>query len=30
MHKGTTLKEKTAREILKQAGIDEDTFFHAY
>jgi predicted RNA binding protein YcfA (HicA-like mRNA interferase family) len=30
IHKGRTLKEGTAREILKQAGIDEETFFDAY
>lgn len=28
--KGTTLKEGTARSILKQAGIGEDEFFDAY
>jgi predicted RNA binding protein YcfA (HicA-like mRNA interferase family) len=30
MHKGRPLKEGTAREILKQAGIDEETFFDNY
>lgn len=30
MHKGKPLNQNTAREILKQAGIDEDTFFDAY
>ena len=30
MHKGRTLAEGTAREILKQAGIDEETFFDEY
>lgn len=28
--KGATLKEGTARSILKQAGIGEDEFFDAY
>jgi hypothetical protein len=30
MHKGRPLKEGTAREILRQAGIDEETFFENY
>lgn len=30
MHKGRTLKEGTARSILKQAGITEDELFGAY
>lgn len=30
MHKGRTLKEGTARQILGDAGIDEETFFKAY
>ncbi len=30
MHKGKTLKEGTARAILKHAGIDEDEFFRMY
>jgi predicted RNA binding protein YcfA (HicA-like mRNA interferase family) len=28
--KGATLKEGTARSILRQAGIGEDEFFDAY
>ena len=28
--KGATLKEGTARSILRQAGISEDEFFEAY
>ncbi len=28
--KGATLKEGTARSILKQAGVSEDEFFGAY
>jgi predicted RNA binding protein YcfA (HicA-like mRNA interferase family) len=28
--KGATLKEGTARSILKQAGVGEDEFFGAY
>jgi predicted RNA binding protein YcfA (HicA-like mRNA interferase family) len=28
--KGATLKEGTARSILRQAGISEDAFFKAY
>jgi predicted RNA binding protein YcfA (HicA-like mRNA interferase family) len=28
--KGATLKEGTARSILKRAGVDEDAFFEAY
>jgi predicted RNA binding protein YcfA (HicA-like mRNA interferase family) len=28
--KGATLKEGTARSILRQAGIGEDEFFEAY
>jgi predicted RNA binding protein YcfA (HicA-like mRNA interferase family) len=30
VHKGRTLVEKTARNILKQAGMSEDEFFAAY
>jgi predicted RNA binding protein YcfA (HicA-like mRNA interferase family) len=30
MHKGTTLKQGTARAILEQVGIDEDAFFDEY
>lgn len=30
MHKGRTLKEGTARSILKQAGITEDELFGTY
>ncbi len=30
LHKGRTLKEGTARAILKAAGVDEDDFFAAY
>ena len=30
MHKGKTLKEGTARAILKQAGVSEDEFFRVY
>lgn len=30
MHKGKTMKEGTARAILKQAGITEDQFFGVY
>ena len=30
LHRGKTLKEGTARAILKQAGIDESTFFEVY
>lgn len=30
MHKGRTLKEGTARSILKQAGITEDELFAAF
>lgn len=28
--KGATLKEGTARSILRQAGVDEETFFGEY
>jgi len=28
--KGATLKEGTARSILKKAGVDEDEFFQVY
>jgi predicted RNA binding protein YcfA (HicA-like mRNA interferase family) len=28
--KGATLKEGTARSILRQAGVDEETLFDAY
>jgi predicted RNA binding protein YcfA (HicA-like mRNA interferase family) len=30
VHKGRTLPERIARNILKQAGIDEDTFLESY
>jgi predicted RNA binding protein YcfA (HicA-like mRNA interferase family) len=30
IHRGKTLKEGTARGILKQAGISEDAFFDVY
>jgi predicted RNA binding protein YcfA (HicA-like mRNA interferase family) len=30
MHKGRALKEGTARQILRDAGIDEETFFNVY
>ena len=30
MHKGKTLREGTARAILKAAGVDEDAFFREY
>jgi predicted RNA binding protein YcfA (HicA-like mRNA interferase family) len=30
IHKGRTLKEGTARAILQQAGVDEETFFANY
>ncbi len=30
LHKGRTLKEGTARSILKQAGVSEDEFFRVY
>jgi predicted RNA binding protein YcfA (HicA-like mRNA interferase family) len=30
MHRGKTLKEGTARAILKQAGVSEEEFFDAY
>lgn len=30
LHKGKTLKEGTARSILKQAGVSEDEFFRVY
>lgn len=30
LHRGKTLKEGTARAILKQAGIAESTFFEVY
>jgi predicted RNA binding protein YcfA (HicA-like mRNA interferase family) len=30
VHKGKTLKQGTARAILKVAGVDEDAFFDAY
>lgn len=30
VHRGTTLREGTARAILKQAGVSEDEFFEAY
>lgn len=30
LHRGKTIKEGTARGILKQAGVDEDTFFDMY
>jgi predicted RNA binding protein YcfA (HicA-like mRNA interferase family) len=30
MHKGRVLKEGTARRILHDAGIDEETFFNEY
>ena len=30
MHRGKTLKEGTARAILKQAGVSDEEFFDAY
>jgi predicted RNA binding protein YcfA (HicA-like mRNA interferase family) len=30
VHRGKTLKEGTARAILKQAGVSEDEFFDVY
>jgi predicted RNA binding protein YcfA (HicA-like mRNA interferase family) len=30
VHKGRTLKQGTARQILKDAGVAEDEFFDAY
>jgi predicted RNA binding protein YcfA (HicA-like mRNA interferase family) len=30
IHRGKTLKEGTARSVLKQAGIAEDAFFDVY
>ncbi len=30
MHKGKSLKEGTARQILEQVGVTEDTFFAEY
>ncbi len=30
MHRGTTLKEGTARAILKQAGVSEEELFRVY
>jgi hypothetical protein len=30
MHRGRTLKEGTARAILKQAGVSEEEFFDVY
>lgn len=30
VHKGKTLKQGTARAILKDAAVDEDDFFDAY
>jgi predicted RNA binding protein YcfA (HicA-like mRNA interferase family) len=30
VHKGRTLVERTARQILRQAGIGEDDFFAVY
>lgn len=30
LHRGKTLKEGTARGILKQAGLSEDAFFDVY
>jgi predicted RNA binding protein YcfA (HicA-like mRNA interferase family) len=30
VHKGKTLKQGTARQILKEASVGEDEFFDAY